>query len=110
MFGKPIISIYTNNTDLIKLTMRFINWTIVAPLINSICYIWDGVYLGATASKAMRNSTFMATIIIFLPSYYTLIGPIGNHGLWLAMILFMITRGLTLTLMAKKHIFNLLRN
>jgi MATE family multidrug resistance protein len=110
MFGKPIISIYTNNTDLIKLTMRFVSWTIVAPLINSICYIWDGVYLGATASKAMRNSTFMATIIIFLPSYYTLIGPIGNHGLWLAMILFMITRGLTLTLMAKKHIFNLLRN
>ena len=87
--------------------MSFIAWTIFAPIINSICYIWDGIYLGATASKAMRNSTFVAAIIIFLPVYYLSIDTLGNHGLWLAMTLFMIARGLTLTLMAKKNIFRL---
>ena len=109
-FGRPIVSIYTNNEYLIKLAMSFMAWTIFAPIINSICYIWDGIYLGATASKAMRNSTFVAAIIIFLPAYYLSVGALGNNGLWLAMTMFMITRGLTLTFMAKKHIFNLLAN
>jgi MATE family multidrug resistance protein len=107
-FGNSIVSLFTNNTELIQLAMIFIGWTILAPLINSVCYIWDGVYLGATASKAMRNSTFVATILVFLPSYYIAIGLMGNHGLWLAMTLFMIVRGLTLTFMSKKHIFNAL--
>jgi len=107
-FGKPIVSIYTNMEDVISLAMSFFTWTIFAPIVNSICYIWDGIYLGATASKAMRNSTFIAAIIIFLPTYYLFIDLLGNNGLWLAMILFMIARGLTLTFMAKKHIFNLL--
>ncbi|MEJ2544687.1 MAG: MATE family efflux transporter [Calditrichaceae bacterium] len=106
-FGRSIVSIYTNIEDIVRLAMSFITWTIFAPIINSICYVWDGIYLGATASKAMRNSTFIATIVIFLPTFYLSIGPLGNHGLWLAMTLFMITRGLTLTLMAKKHIFNI---
>ena len=110
LFGKPIVSLFTNNTDLIGLAMHFIAWTIFAPLINSVCYIWDGIYLGATASKAMRNSTFVATIVIFLPAYYLVIGAMGNHGLWLAMTLFMIARGLILTFMAKKHIFNALND
>ena len=109
-FGEPIVSIFTNNEDIIGLAMSFIAWTIFAPIINSICYIWDGIYLGATASKAMRNSTFVSSIIIFLPAYYLSIEYMGNHGLWLAMTLFMITRGFALTFMAKKHIFNLLGN
>ncbi|MEJ2052998.1 MAG: MATE family efflux transporter [Calditrichaceae bacterium] len=106
IFGKSIIAIYTDNASLIDLAMHFIIWTIIAPVINSICYIWDGIYLGATASKAMRNSTFIASIVIFLPAYYLSINTLGNNGLWLAMTLFMITRGVTLTFMAKKHIFN----
>ena len=110
LFGKSIVSLFTNNTDLIGLAMSFIAWTIFAPLINSVCYIWDGVYLGATASKAMRDSTFVATIVIFLPAYYLAIGLMGNHGLWLAMTLFMTARGLILTFMAKKHIFNALND
>ena len=106
LFGKPILSIYTNNADLIQLANSFLLWTIFAPVINSICYIWDGIYLGATATQAMRNSTFIAAIVIFLPVYYLSIDALGNNGLWLALISFMIARGLTLTCMAKKHIFD----
>ena len=45
---------------------------IVIPLITFAAFIWDGIYIGATASKAIRNTMIIATIFIFLPSYSSL--------------------------------------
>ncbi|MCK5087697.1 MAG: MATE family efflux transporter [Melioribacteraceae bacterium] len=104
IFGKEIVSLYTNNSELITLTMSFFIWTIFAPLVNSICYIWDGVFIGATATKAMRNSMVIVTLFIYLPVYFLTKGAIGNHALWLALSLFMLTRGVSLTLYSKKYI------
>ncbi|MCZ6676747.1 MAG: MATE family efflux transporter, partial [Candidatus Poribacteria bacterium] len=70
----------------------------------TVAYIWDGVYLGATASKPMRNAMIASTIIIFLPAYY-LLRPLGNHGLWLALTLLSIARCVSLTALAPRHIF-----
>lgn len=104
VFGEAIIGIYTDKDALILLTMSYLLWTAAAPLINSVCYIWDGIYIGATASAAMRNSTIVATLLVFLPVYYTTKPYLGNHGLWLAMTVFMMARGTALSLMARKHI------
>jgi len=106
IFGELIIEIYTDKEALVLLTLAYLSWTIIAPVLNSVWYVWDGIYIGATASSAMRNSTVVATIIIFLPAYYLAKPVLGNHGLWLAMTIFMFTRGLTLSIMARKHIFN----
>ena len=70
VFGYEILSLLTNQQMVLSLAMDFISWTILAPFINSFCYIWDGIYIGATASKAMRNSMLMATAVFFLPAYY----------------------------------------
>jgi multidrug resistance protein, MATE family len=48
----------------------------------------------------------ISTVLVFLPAYYLLEKIMGNHGLWLAFIIFMATRGITLTLMARKSIMN----
>jgi MATE family multidrug resistance protein len=53
----------------------------------------------------MRNSTIVATILIFIPAYYLVLPILGNHGLWLAMTLFMLARGISLSIMAGKHIY-----
>jgi len=105
-FGEHIVGIFTNKPELIALSMSFIIWTIFAPIINSFCYIWDGIYIGATASSAMRNSTFVTTILIFIPTFYLTINLWGNHALWFSMTVFMIARGVTLSVLARKHIFN----
>lgn len=110
LFDRSIIALFTNQKDIIQLALQFMGWTIIAPLINSFCYIWDGIYIGATASKAMRNSMVLATIGFFIPAYYLGVNLMGNHGMWLAMILFMIVRGISLTLLAKKNIFNFTMN
>jgi MATE family multidrug resistance protein len=103
-FGDAIIGIFTNKEALMILTGSYLGWTIAAPIINSVCYIWDGIFIGATASVAMRNSTIVATIVVFLPAFFIGRFYFGNHGLWLAMTLFMITRGVTLSLMARTRI------
>ncbi len=107
LFDQYILALFTNQNDIIQLALQFMGWTIIAPVINSFCYIWDGIYIGATASKAMRNSMILATIGFFIPAYYLGVNWMGNHGMWLAMILFMILRGFSLTLLAKKNIFSL---
>ncbi len=47
-----------------------------------------------------------STVVVFFPAYYLLI-RFGNHGLWLALMLFTLSRGLTLTLLARKHILRI---
>lgn len=105
LFGRSILKIFTDQQEVIKLAMTVIAWTIVAPIINSFSYIWDGIYIGATASVPMRNSMLIATLGVFLPVYYLGIGYLGIHALWLAMTLFMFFRALTLTIFSSKHIF-----
>jgi len=102
---KGIIKLYTNQINIINTAMEYAFWTILAPVINSVCFIWDGIFIGATATKAMRNSMLFATLIIFLPVFYLTQNFLNNNALWLAMIMFMFARGITLTWYSKRYIF-----
>jgi len=99
--------LFTGQEAVILLVQRYFLWTQVAPVLNSVCYIWDGVYIGATASRAMRNTSFVATFLIFLPVYYVSRNLWGNHGMWLAMTLFMAARGFSLHALRVKYIYRL---
>ncbi len=54
----------------------------------------------------MRNAMLIITFVIFLPAYYLLEPLMGNHGLWLAMMIFLASRGILLGFMSKKAIFS----
>lgn len=98
ILGREIVSFYTDKIEVIELAMKYFIWTLLAPFINSIAFIWDGMFIGATETKIMRNSVLISTLVFFLPVFYLTKGWIGNHGLWLAMISFMFLRGFSLTL------------
>jgi MATE family multidrug resistance protein len=85
--------------------MEYIGWLIVFPILSVVPFVWDGVYIGLTSSKAMRNTMLFATFLVFLPSYYLLAHYLGNHGLWLAMSLFVLARGISQTILSKKVVF-----
>lgn len=104
--GSLLITIFTDQEVVIATATTVLIWTILAPFINSICFIWDGVYIGATSTGAMRNSMLIATLLVFIPVYYLTRDVIGVHALWLSMTAFMVARGITLTMLAKKHIYN----
>lgn len=108
--GDYLLFILTNNPEVIAAAAPYIFWIGIVPIVTFAAFIWDGVYIGATASKPMRNTLLISTFLVFLPSYYLLVKPMGNNGLWLAIMLFMISRGIILTLYANKSIFNLTLN
>lgn len=105
LFQNELLLIYTDNPEVLALAKAFMIWTIMAPLINSFCFIWDGIYIGATATAPMRNSMIISSFIIYLPVFYILAPFYGNHALWIAMLAYMISRGVTLLVFAKKHLF-----
>lgn len=108
--GDYMLFILTDNVDVIMAATPYLFWMGIVPLLTFAAFIWDGIYIGATASAPMRNTLLISTLLVFLPAYYLLEPVFGNHGLWLAMMLFMVSRGLFLTLFAKKSIFNLVPN
>ena len=103
IFGEHLLRLFTDQMPLVEQAKPYLIWIIVAPVINVAAYIWDGIFLGATASKALRNSVMLSTLL-FLSAIYLLI-PFGNHGLWAALTLLLIARGVSLTVLAPKYLF-----
>jgi MATE family multidrug resistance protein len=96
LFSQPLLEIFTNKSKLVSISLDFMIWTIIAPVINSLCYIWDGIFIGATEGTAMRNSMLISLFLIYLPVYYLTVDHFFNHGLWFALTMFMIARSITL--------------
>jgi len=108
LFDRAILLLMTDNANVLREAAPYMFWVTLVPLITFAAFIWDGIYIGATASAPMRNTLLIATFAVFLPSYYLLI-PYGNHGLWLALMFFMASRAILLTLFSEKSIFRPIR-
>ena len=102
-FGEQLLYVFTDQRSLVERAEVYLIWVIVAPVINVAAYIWDGIFLGATASRALRNSVIVSTLL-YLSAVYLLM-PFGNHGLWGALTLLLVARGISLTVLAPKYLF-----
>lgn len=109
LFPTDFVKIISDNTEILTEVQPYYIYMIIIPLITFTAFIWDGIYIGATASKAIRNTMIISTIFVFIPSWYVLMPRFGNHGLWMAFLCFMIARGLAMTLMYKKNIINIVK-
>lgn len=96
---KPIMNIMTSNSQLLEISLNYSIWVVILPLTSSAAFIWDGIYIGVTATKEMRNTMIISSLVIFLPAYYLTTDLWGNDALWFALNLFMIARGLLMWVM-----------
>ncbi len=103
--GGLILQLLTSNPEIIAEAKPYLFWTVVIPLISFAAFIWDGIYIGATASVQMRNAMLLSTLLVYFPAYYLLQAHFGNHALWLAFVLFLLARGVTLGLMAPGAVY-----
>lgn len=101
--GQLIISLLTDLEDVRETARRYLPWMIASPLVSVWCFLYDGVYIGATRAKAMRNIMLVSTFAVFLPAWY-LTRSFGNDGLWFAFLLFMASRGIGMHIGYRKKI------
>ena len=110
IFPSTFVRIISDNPNILLEVKPYYIYMIVIPIITFAAFIWDGIYIGATASKAIRNTMIIATIFVFLPAWYLLTPKFGNHGLWIAFLCFMIARGVSMSVMAKNNIIQPIKN
>ena len=95
IFFKQIINIITDIELLRFISYKHFLWIIIIPPIASFCYQLDGIFIGASQTKEMRNAMIISVIIFIVISIYST-KYFGNHGLWFSLMCFMILRSLTL--------------
>ena len=104
IFFKQIINVITDIEILRFISYKHAIWIIIIPPIASFCYQLDGIFIGASQTKEMRNGMLAAVasfivISIYLTEYF------GNHGLWFSFLLFTLSR-----LLALNYFFNKILN
>ena len=99
--GPLIVRTLTDLPDVRKTAMAYLPWLIVSPVISVWCFLYDGVYVGMTRAREMRNIMVFSTFAVFLPAWY-LTQSFGNHGLWFAFMLFFASRGISMHVVYKK--------
>jgi MATE family multidrug resistance protein len=91
--GPLIINVLTDLPEVRETTLRYLPWMIASPLVSVWSFLYDGVYVGATRAREMRNIMLFSAFAVFIPAWY-LLQPLGNDGLWLAFLLFLASRGI----------------
>ncbi len=94
-FFKFIVSQLTSLDYLRYLSFNYFIWVVIIPPIASFCYQFDGIFIGASQTAEMRNG-MVISVIIFITSSNFLVNNFANHGLWMALLLFMLFRSITL--------------
>ena len=95
--GPAVLKLFTNQTDVLAAAQSLLPWMLVLPFLSVWCYQLDGIFIGTTHSREMRNA-MMISAGLFLLLTMLLIPKFGNTGLWSAFALFMIARAVTLYL------------
>lgn len=103
LIGPMLIRVLTDLPDVRSTAMQFLPWLVISPLISVWSYLYDGVYVGATRSKEMRDLMLLSTFAVFLPAWF-LLQDYGNHGLWLAFTIFMASRGIGMHVWYRKRV------
>ncbi len=91
-FGEELLALYTDDTRLIERAERFLPLVTILPLISFWAFIWDGIFIGMTASVSMRNTILLSTALFMLLFYLTK-GYDFAYALWINFMLFFLYRG-----------------
>jgi Na+-driven multidrug efflux pump len=94
-FGDELIAIITTAEDVRTVAANYLPWAALTAVSGVLAFQMDGVFIGATWSRDMRNM-MLASFLVFAAALYALAPAFGNDGLWAALHVFLLMRGLSL--------------
>jgi multidrug resistance protein, MATE family len=100
LVGPPFIDFISTNDDVRASAKHFLLFAAATPLCGALAFLFDGVFIGATWTQAMRNA-MLSALACYLGAYL-LLTPFGNAGLWSALLIFLLVRGLFQALLYRK--------
>jgi MATE family multidrug resistance protein len=95
--GGLVIDLMTTNADIRLAARTYLVWCALSPIAGFLAFQCDGIYIGATRTVDMRNMMILS-LILYLAAAASLMPIFANHGLWGALMVFFLARGITLGL------------
>lgn len=109
-FGGPsFLGLLTDDDAVIQASATYFYWVLAVPLAGFGAFLWDGILIGATATKQMLYSMLVASACFFVV-YYGWAASLGNHALWMAFLLYLLLRGVMQALLSRKVLSGLSHN
>lgn len=128
LWGNSFMHIFSDDAGIVSASMRYSFWILVLPVCGFAAFLFDGIFIGATASTAMRNAMFIATAAFFVIYFagkglfvvplqrqvsHTPDAPclpyihfLWNNILWLAFMAYLTLRGILQALMLRRHVYS----
>lgn len=103
--GRWIVGILTDEAQVLEASRDYLCWIWLIPVAGAAAFIWDGVFIGITATRGMLVSSFLSALGFFIV-YLLAESHLGNHGLWLAMIIYLALRGILQTIWYRSRILS----
>ncbi|MBQ6097138.1 MAG: MATE family efflux transporter, partial [Bacteroidales bacterium] len=114
-FGEQFLRIFSDQESIIEATRPYLFWVLIVPVCGFSAFLFDGIFVGATASRTMRNSMFIATAAFFVIYYGLYFLPKGanidtdyvqNNILWTAFMVYLAARGIGQALMLRRAVYS----
>ena len=101
--GDTFLTVFTDQVPIIEAAQPYVLWLVGLSILGALAFLWDGIFIGLTKTRAMRNTMVIATFVVFVPIAYFGAGTWGNHALWLAMLAFVGARAVGLVWVWRKN-------
>lgn len=99
--GDTFLALLTDDTAVLHAAHQYMPWAIAIPVAGVAAFVWDGVFIGTTATRGMLVSSAVAGVLFFA-IYFVAAPTLHNHGLWLSFIVYLLTRGIVQTILFNK--------
>jgi len=101
--GETFLSLLTSDDEVIAAAGDYFLWALLIPVCGMAAFVWDGVFIGITATRGMLEACFVAALAFFT-IWFLGRNALGNHALWLALNVYLLLRGVVQTIVYQKRL------
>lgn len=101
--GDAFLHMLSDDAEVVNRSREYFGWALSIPLIGFAAFVWDGVMIGITRTRAMLVSMAVGASMFF-GLYFILFPSMGNHGLWVAFLSYLLCRGVTLWIVGRRYL------